>query len=456
MKMTRNTTFRTPSHEPLREHTSLSLHQASVTGPLSFLNPTCARFSHSAIPDHNEKGQPQDVEEPDPNIPSASCEPPTTSSSITFKWRSRDNRKGRHTLVVKPPSSVSTTDAAPIILPSSTTTLKATLRGTLRMLIYYPYWDISYLVAVVFTLGSVVWVFNGFFVWLPLAQPSTEFPDEIAGGGGWTAFIGATVFEFGSLLLMLEAVNENRAGCFGWALEKVVEDVEGRGGEKLRSSPDKQTCSHHHTNKKNLVGKPSPSSPSTKSQNPSQSPSPSEKTQPTHDDTAPSWQWFPSLHSLYTHYLHSIGFLACAFQTLGATIFWISGFTALPSILAVLSSSPSPAPVSGAYWAPQIAGGLGFIVSSLLFMLETQRRWYIPAPGVLGWWIGVWNLVGAVGFTLCGILGVLPPGTGGLTAEEWAYQASLATFWGSWAFLIGSVVQWYESLGKWPVEIEGG
>jgi hypothetical protein len=32
------------------------------------------------------------------------------------------------------------------------------------------------------------------------------------------------------------------------------------------------------------------------------------------------------------------------------------------------------------------------------------------------------------------------------------FQASLATFWGSWAFLISSVIQWYESLDKYPVE----
>lgn len=32
------------------------------------------------------------------------------------------------------------------------------------------------------------------------------------------------------------------------------------------------------------------------------------------------------------------------------------------------------------------------------------------------------------------------------------YEAGLATFWGSWAFLIGSVAQWYESLVKHPVE----
>ncbi|KAK8070107.1 hypothetical protein PG994_006723 [Apiospora phragmitis] len=69
------------------------------------------------------------------------------------------------------------------------------------------------------TPGSVVWVINGFFVWLPLQDPASAFAGEPTLGGGITAFIGATVFELGSVLLMLEAVNENRTDCFGWALE---------------------------------------------------------------------------------------------------------------------------------------------------------------------------------------------------------------------------------------------
>lgn len=33
-------------------------------------------------------------------------------------------------------------------------------------------------------------------------------------------------------------------------------------------------------------------------------------------------------------------------------------------------------------------------------MLETQPKWYVPAFGVLGWHIGFWNLIGALGFTV--------------------------------------------------------
>jgi hypothetical protein len=39
-----------------------------------------------------------------------------------------------------------------------------------------------------------------------------------------------------------------------------------------------------------------------------------------------------------------------------------------------------------------------FITASACFVLETQEKWYKPAPHVLGWWIGFWSLSGSVGF----------------------------------------------------------
>ncbi len=55
-----------------------------------------------------------------------------------------------------------------------------------------------------------------------------------------------------------------------------------------------------------------------------------------------------------------------------------------------------------------------------------------------------------IGFTLCGALGFAATNSGCV------YQGSLATFWGSFCFLIGSELQLFESLDKNPVEIEEG
>ncbi|RAL64462.1 hypothetical protein DID88_001938 [Monilinia fructigena] len=346
------------------------------------------------------------------------------------KWRSRDNRKGRHAITL-PPSAASPSNPK---YPTSTSTYHAILAGLLRMFIRFPYYDISYLIAIIFTFGSLIWCINAFFVWLPLESPSSEFPGEISDAGGITAFIGATVFELGSILLMLEAVNEDQTDCFGWAIEEVWEEEARRWRKGVRK--DRARCRHHHRNHRNLVGKSLEHRSDVEEAKPLSS-----TTSSTH-----TWQWLPSLSSLSAQYIHSLGFLACSTQLFGATIFWISGFTALPPIYIHLTSTRAQ---NSAYWLPQVIGGTGFIISGLLFMLETQSAWYKPAWRTLGWHIGAWNFVGGIGFTLCGVLGFAAENSGAV------YQGSLATFWGSWCFLVGSLVQWYESLEKFPVEVEG-
>jgi len=315
------------------------------------------------------------------------------------------------------------------------------LRNIWRTFTYFPVWDISWLVAFIFTLGSCVWVINGFFVWLPVVAPSTEFPNEILYGGGITAFIGAILFfEFGSVLLIFEAINADNSGCFGWAVEQLL-DEHGRNNDlenghehttdlengqeqeqetgkvvpRLRFTPNKQHCRHHHQNKRNFVGKPS----SKTILDGKTAPSPPSTSSPTNPPNK-AWQWFPSGRALRTHYLHELGFLAGCAQLFGATIFGISGITALPGIIDHLEPQYV---LNAAYWIPQVIGGSGFIVSSTLYLLETQKKWYIPAPKILGWHVAFWNLIGALGFTLCGALGMAYGNSGA------QFQAGLATFW---------------------------
>lgn len=436
--MPRSTAF---SREPFKADSSLDLQYHRVHGPFSFLNPTRATFRrHSDLETSADGARPDAGHQTQDETPKKEDE--QLASDIEFKWRSRDNRKGRHTLVIDPTDD----PAAPHLSPKPTSTASGVMQGIHRMFTQFPYWDISWLVATIFTLGSCVWVINAFFAYLPLVDPKTEFHDELLYGGGISAFIGATIFEIGSVLLMFEAVNENREGCFGWALERVVSGDHGDKG-KIRVRADKGRCTHHHTNRNNLVGKGKIEAVGTASPSGTIDSS-GEKVDGFVQDTniGRGWVWFPSWHELRSHYLRELGFLACFAQLCGATIFWISGFTALPGIINEMSQGL----IDGVYWAPQIIGGTGFIISGLLFMIETQSVWWKPAFGVLGWHIGFWNLIGALGFTLCGALG---PAYGNSGA---AYEASLATFWGSWAFLIGSTIQWYESLDKHPVETMKG
>lgn len=353
-----------PSREPLKSHKNLHLYHAS--GPFLFFNPTCAIYTHA----------PKTEKEPPESIPRGEKE--HYASKINFQWRSRDNRKGRHTLVVDP----SLQSDAHYVVPKTSLSLQSTAKGILRMCTLFPYWDISYLVALSFTLGSIVWVLNAFFVYLPLVQPETEFRNEITVAGGVTAFVGATIFEIGSVLLMFEAVNENRVGCFGWAVERIL-GGSGKGIASHRVIPSDSSCMHHHTNKKNLVGRsdgmiisfPSalvsmfmPSSVQNLSLDSHlESPFSSENltTNPSdNENRTKTWVWFPSIHELTDHYLRELGFLASFFQFCGATIFWISGFTALPGINNKLSQRL----LDGVYWTPQIVGGTGFIFSRFIYI----------------------------------------------------------------------------------------
>ena len=57
--------------------------------------------------------------------------------------------------------------------------------------------------------------------------------------------------------------------------------------------------------------------------------------------------------------------------------------------------------------------------------------------------VGFWNLIGALGFTLCGAFGYS-------SSSGLEYQSALSTFWGSWAFLIGSGCQIWEVIWREP------
>ena len=474
------------------------------SGPFSFLNPTTRYVSVPAnalnrrhIGTHDTRTKTSSADAATASSHPASNGMATLQQKETgpenirgaFQiWRSRDNRKGRHAIVLtsdffhhrhhsphgglapeekKPGTSegdVAGAGAGAATAPRSSHSWRSIAHILWKMVVSYPVWDVSYDVAMIFTIGSVIWVINSFFVWLPLAAPWTEFANEITTGGGVTALVGATVFEVGAILGVLEAVNENRADCFGWALEEALES----GALSLRPSPD--DCRHAHVERTRLFTRrlkgrhhrshghnsqpeQAAGQEGTVQQEPTAGGKPigqtatdesSSGSDMDHTNTATAtatastdstrihpqrrnWVWWPSWKEMRTIYAREMGFWACLIQLFGATVFWISGFTGLPPIAHRLSTAGT----NGAFWAPQVIGGWGFIISSLMFMLETQRKWYLPALHLLGWHIGFWNLVGAIGFTLCGALGF-----GAATNAAVSYASSMSTFVGSWAFLV--------------------
>ncbi len=245
--MSHNTGFPSP-YEPLQHHDLLYLQPIHTTGALSFLHPTHAVFFHRGV-------RPAEM----PNVTNeskADCVQTVPSdqqlaSDIPFIWRSRDNRKGRHLLQVPP--TVTRDGPTAYIVPKKTASAKETLKGIKLMVTCCPYWDISYLVAMTFFVASATWILNSFFLWLALEAPETEFPGEVRLGGGVSALIGATLFELDSVLLMIEAFNADRVGCFGSELKRIFSAE--RGQMMVHVSPNLEHCVHHQSSKSRLTWK---------------------------------------------------------------------------------------------------------------------------------------------------------------------------------------------------------
>ncbi|CAK3926089.1 integral membrane [Lecanosticta acicola] len=397
--MPRSAGFNSTIHKRLLDEAKSQPTPGSVRGPLPFLNPTRARF-------------PLATTAPDTLKAPESTERPATQDA-QVEWRARDNRKGRHILVV--PHDHKSTDS-----PRLTRTAPAVLSGIWRMCTVFAWWNISWWIGVLFSVGSAIFVVCGFFYWLPLAAPSTEFSGESVTGGGVTAFIGATLFEVGAVLLIIEAVNENQTGCFGWAVDQAIRDHPDSDAEKqgsTRGHAYRTDCSHHHGRSLHRTA------------------------HLQHPAAGRKWEWWPTWHELTHHYFFEIGFLASFTEAVGATVFYVSGIMSLPGIYDKISTPV----LYGTYWLAYLVGGILFIVSSVLYMLETQKTWWKPAPSVIGWWIGVWNLIGSIGWTLSAAFGYCTP--------SWCeYQSDLSLIWASFAFLFGSLLLWYEALDKYPVK----
>ncbi len=166
------------SDQPFDHDASLSL--LGATGAFKNWNPTSAQYSwsgwnpshdnpstagHGHATDHassDERQQRRSTEEEgerEGHFPAK-----RKDDVLSFVWRSRDNRKGRHALVLRRGEDG---EKQPHGTLEPTNSLPATLRGILAIFTRFPYWDLSWCVAIVFTVGSIAWVVKCFTVLLP-------------------------------------------------------------------------------------------------------------------------------------------------------------------------------------------------------------------------------------------------------------------------------------------------
>ncbi|CAK3914641.1 Hypothetical predicted protein [Lecanosticta acicola] len=270
----------------------------------------------------------------------------------------------------------------------------------------YPYTSLSWAVAVVFTIGSVVWIVSSFFTFHPTANPDSAFPGEDNFGAGLTACVGSAVFLIGSILLVHEVVNENREGCWGWALVREQSD----GPASFRVVPDKDdsdptNCGETWRDSKDRE----PGAVRTK------------------------WAWWPSWHDFRNHYFHELRFWASMVQVTASVVFFWSGITALPGLQDELQKQKL---VLELYWTPKLIGCIGFVISGLLATVEVQDAWYKPKPFIVGWQVSFWKTVGSNLFLLYTVFGVV----------DMRWWSALACLVGSIIFLAVSLLTWYEAV----------
>lgn len=146
-------------HEPFQHDENLRFERAE--GPVGWFNPTRAHFLYpvvSRVKDdaakiHDSSNSPPDSKQ----NPDSQPELTQPAKSVRFLWRSRDNRKGRHALLVQRPAPG---EESHFVTPRRTSDPREVLKNIKRTFTYFPVWDVSWLVAFIFTWGSVVWVLN--------------------------------------------------------------------------------------------------------------------------------------------------------------------------------------------------------------------------------------------------------------------------------------------------------
>lgn len=178
--------------------------------------------------------------------------------------------------------------------------------GRISLMRKLEYWNISWWVAQVsrclkpsssspsdkaywqtFTWGSVVWVVNGFADYLPFCSSRFAKNPQLT---GWTAFVGATIFEIGSIFGIWEVLNADWMTFESRRTERDaapdgVADMEKVGGKQGKAQMAEDSDWVPQTNARSR------------------------------------WVWF----TVDPKYWHDLGWYGAFFQLLAASIFWISG-----------------------------------------------------------------------------------------------------------------------------------
>lgn len=250
----------------------------------------------------------------------------------------------------------------------------------------YPYRDANWIIAILFVIGSISFTINGFFGLLPLVAPLTAFPTEATLAAPVTNAIGATLFVTAGILTMPAIWNTANG---------TIEPVSPSSSSKFEADEEQ-----------------------TKAYQPAML-------------SSPSWVWLPSW-SILKDALKTTPFQSGLMQLVAGSILTTSVVFGFPGVLA----PDDLLGLSTFVFTPLLIGGGIFTISNIMLLLFVQERWYKPRFGIAAWQASLWNVIASILFAITGVLFL-----GGDTLA-----GSVASFIGSWAFLIGSVIQWYDMM----------
>lgn len=307
-----------------------------------------------------------------------------------------------------------------------------------RMWTLFPLQDISWIVAFSFTIGSAAFVMYGFFLLLPFIDPETNFPTETPYATPASSVFGALLFLVGGYAGFLEGINLSGREVAGTNVPDIetTEITEIRMKLDEKSSQEMEPQSSTEPARGERSGQFQPLRASTSATYGDASAVQASSFPPLLGD--PVFVYLPTKQQLTALHARSLLFHSAWVQFLGTIIFAFATFTSLPGILP--SSNSSHLLITLLNLLPASTGGVLFIISALLQLFNAQDKLWTPKPRKADWQVGFSNLIGSLGFTLAGALPVF-------RSETASYVGILTEFWGSCAFLIGSVVQLYIVMG---------
>lgn len=276
-------------------------------------------------------------------------------------------------------------------------------------------------VAIVFTIGCSVLVCNAVLSILPLISGlNLQLPDGCLYVEGILSVLSCTLFLVGSTFAFVEAWTLDESPGLGSRMQGISnvqtteDDFETKNEPKFHGSSS-DSSSHvvdfekAGAKKEGFDGNTTDSSKADKSAQTSQS-----------------------------RYLELTIFASTIF--LASSALYLA--TSIASLVTIIRSGEI------ARWIryPQLVAASGFAIASSLLLIKTQRFshgqwWRLPVYSA-AFNVNFWNLVGSLGFIACAYFGLLQH-------AAWAQQQfGYSYLWGSWAFLLGSIVSWYRSLHR--------